>query len=101
MDKKTLMSIPGILEIEVEGIKTTTPPSKMRRLIKDAMVAVYELEGDNEEINSQITDILSDSMPAGDAEETEEQEQEQQPEEEQKEETAPKKGSLIDKYRKK
>jgi hypothetical protein len=101
MDKKTLMSIPGILEIEVEGIKTTTPPSKMRRLIKDAMVAIYELEGDNEEINSQITDILSDSMPAGDAEETEEQEQEQQPEEEQKEETAPKKGSLLDKYRKK
>lgn len=100
MDKKTLMSIPGILEIEVEGIKITTPPSKMRRLIKDAMIAVYELEGDNEEINSQITDILSDSMP-GDAEETEEQEQEQQPEEEQKEETAPKKGSLLDKYRKK
>jgi outer membrane biosynthesis protein TonB len=101
MDKKTLMSIPGILEIEVEGIKTTTPPSKMRRLIKDAMVAVYELEGDNEEINSQITDILLDSMPASDAEETEEQEQEQQPKEEQKEETAPKKGSLLDKYRKK
>ena len=53
------------------------------------------------EINSQITDILLDSMPAGDAEETEEQEQEQQPEEEQKEETAPKKSSLLDKYRKK
>lgn len=102
MDKKTLMSIPGILEIEVEGIKITTPPSKMRRLIKDAMVAVYELEGDNEEINSQITDILSDSMPAGDTEEEiEEQEEQQSEEKEQKEETAPKKGSLLDKYRKK
>lgn len=102
MDKKTLMSIPGILEIEVKGIKTTTPPSKMRRLIKDNMVAVYEIEGDNEEINSQITDILLDSIPAGDAGETEEQEQEQQSEEEgQKEETVSNKGSLLDKYRKK
>lgn len=100
MDKKTLMSIPGILEIEVEGIKTTTPPSKMRRLIKDAMVAIYELEGDNEEINSQITDILSDSMPNGDIEE-EIEEQEQPEEEKQEEEVTPKKGSLLDKYRKK
>ena len=96
--EKTLMSIPGILEIEVEGIKTTTPPSKMRRLLKDAIVETYELEGSNEEINSSITDILSNSVPAdneeeGASEETEIEEQEENP--------IPKKGSLLDKYRKK
>ena len=63
MDKKTLMSIPEILEIEIKEIKNTTPPSKMRRLLKDAMVEAYELEGTNEEINANITDILSDSIP--------------------------------------
>ena len=98
MDKKTLMSIPSILEIEIEGIKTTTPPSKMRRLLKDAIVETYELEGSNEEINSSITDILSNSVPAdneeeGASEETEIEEQEESP--------TPKKGSLLDKYRKK
>lgn len=100
MDKKTLMSLPKILELEVEGIKITTPPSKMRRLIKDAMVKAYELEGDNEEINASITDIISDSTP--NEESNEEIEEAEEKESESQEETvSPKKGSLLEKYRKK
>lgn len=103
MDKKTLMSIPGILEIEIDGIKTTTPPSKMRRLIKDAMIEAYELDGSNEEVNSSITDILLDSMPSDEEEEKEEVETESDEEEnvEEAPATPTKKGSLLDKYRKK
>ena len=100
MDKKTLMSIPGILEIEIDGIKTTTPPSKMRRLIKDAMIEAYELDGSNEEVNSSITDILLDSMPS-DEEETETESNEEENVEEETPVTSTKKGSLLDKYRKK
>lgn len=98
MDKKTLMSIPGILEIEIDGIKTTTPPSKMRRLIKDAMIEAYELDGSNEEVNSSITDILLDSMPS---DENEIESNEEENVEEETSVTSTKKGSLLDKYRKK
>lgn len=100
MDKKTLMSIPGILEIEIDGIKTTTPPSKMRRLIKDAMIEAYELDGSNEEVNSSITDILLDSMPS-DEEETAETESNEEENVEEETSAPTKKGSLLDKYRKK
>lgn len=100
MDKKTLMSIPGILEIEIDGIKTTTPPSKMRRLIKNAMIEAYELDGSNEEVNSSITDILLDSMPS-DEKETETESNEEENVEEETPVASTKKGSLLDKYRKK
>ena len=109
MDKKTLMSIPEILEIEVEGMKTTTPPSKMRRLLKDAIVKSFELEGDDDEINANITDILSDSvlnyenLSEEESQMSEEEQPEEQPEEEVEEDAtpSPKKGSLLEKYRKK
>lgn len=101
MDKKTLMSIPGILEIEIDGIKTTTPPSKMRRLIKDAMIEAYELDGSNEEVNSSITDILLDSMPSDEEETAETESNEEENVEEETPVASTKKGSLLDKYRKK
>lgn len=107
MDKKTLMSLPKILDIEIEDIKTTTPPSKMRKLIKEAMIETYELEGNNEEINSSITDIISDSMPNEDSDEDNEEQENEDIEDQENEEveekvsSKPKKGSLLDKYRKK
>ena len=104
MDKKTLLSIPNILEIEVEGVKITTSPSKIRRLLKDAMVKTYELEGSNEEINAIITDILLDSMSKEEVEEEEnkiDEPEEQEQQEEEPEKFVVKKGSLLDKYGKK
>lgn len=104
MDKKTLMTIPEILELKGVEIKVTTPPSKMRQMIKDAIVQEYELEGDDETINSSITDILANALEsAGESGDEGDgaQNPEPEPEPETKEEAAPKKGSLLDKYRSK
>lgn len=61
MDKKTLLSVIEKLELDVD-VKVTTPPSKIRQIIKDAMIEVYELEGDDEEINESIVNIITDSL---------------------------------------
>lgn len=101
MDKKTLMSLPKILELNLD-LKMTTPPSKLRRIIKDAIIEVYELEGNNEEINSSITDIIESSLENNDNEDAGENENtEPEPEPESDPEPAPKRESLLNKYRSK
>lgn len=111
MDKKTLMSLPEVLELELK-LKLTTPPSKMRQMIKDAIIEAYELEGNNEEVNTSITDIIESAFNDDDIEEEEEEvdtleeeseEKEEEPDEEEEEEAPapPKKSSLLSKYSKK
>ena len=65
MDKKTLISLVEKLELEVD-IKVTTPPSKIRQIIKDEIIKVYELEGTNDEINDSIVNIITDSLDSED-----------------------------------
>lgn len=120
MDKKTLIELSKTLKLEVE-IKNTTTPSKIRTMIKEALVAQYELEGSDEEINEAILDIIESALndEGGESEgesenedsneeennssSEEEGEGEEGENEEESEETsnAPKRSSLLDKYRKK
>lgn len=113
MDKRTLIELSKTLELEVE-IKNTTTPSKIRTMIKEALVAQYELEGSDEEINEAILDIIESALSdeGGESEEdsneeenssVNENEDSEQNEEENSEETSdtPKRSSLLDKYRKK
>lgn len=100
MDKKTLMTLPELLELEVE-LKTTTPPSKMRKMIKEAIVHTYELEGTNSEINDSITDIISSQLEEKGNHEDNEPEKNDDNEEEEVEASPAKSQSLLDKYRKK
>ena len=121
MDKKTLMSVIETLELEVDNVKITTPPSKIRQIIKDKMIEVYELEGSDEEINESIVNIINDSLNSNDSddlneyqgeeeegyqeeEDNEENFQEEEKEEEKEEKpasTGRRKSSLMDKYKKK
>lgn len=116
MDKKTLIELSKTLELEVD-IKNTTTPSKIRTMIKEALVSQYELEGSDEEINEAILDIIESALndKGGESEEdsneeenssVDENENSEQNEEENSEESeetsnAPKRSSLLDKYRKK
>ena len=116
MDKKTLIELSKTLELEVD-IKNTTTPSKIRTIIKEALVSQYELEGSDEEINEAILDIIESALndEGGESEEdsneeenssVDENENSEQNEEENSEESeetsnAPKRSSLLDKYRKK
>lgn len=116
MDKKTLIELSKTLELEVD-IKNTTIPSKIRTMIKEALVSQYELEGSDEEINEAILDIIESALndEGGESEEdsneeenssVDENENSEQNEEENSEESeetsnAPKRSSLLDKYRKK
>ena len=120
MDKKTLIELSKTLELEVE-IKNTTTPSKIRTMIKEALVAQYELEGSDEEINEAILDIIESALndEGGESEgesenedsneeennssSEEEGEGEEGENEEESEETsnAPKRSSLLNKYRRK
>lgn len=113
MDKKTLIELSKTLELEVD-IKNTTTPSKIRTMIKEALVSQYELEGSDEEVNEAILDIIESALndEGGESEEdsneeedlpVDENEDSEQEEEETSEETsnAPKRSSLLDKYRKK
>lgn len=116
MDKKTLIELSKTLELEVD-IKNTTTPSKIRTMIKEALVSQYELEGSDEEINEAILDIIESALndEGGESEEdsneeenssVDENENSEQNEEENSEESeetsnAPKRSSLLDKYRKK
>lgn len=116
MDKKTLIKLSKTLELEVD-IKNTTTPSKIRTMIKEALVSQYELEGSDEEINEAILDIIESALndEGGESEEdsneeenssVDENENSEQNEEENSEESeetsnAPKRSSLLDKYRKK
>lgn len=61
MDKKTLMFLIEKLELEVKA-KVTTPPSKIRQMIKEAIISSYELEGSNSSINKAIVNIIEDVM---------------------------------------
>lgn len=61
MDKNTLMFLIESLELEVEA-KVTTPPSKIRQMIKEAIISSYELEGSNSSINKAIINIIEDAM---------------------------------------
>lgn len=114
MDKKTLMSLPEALELDIE-IKKTTAPSKIRQMLKDAIIEAYELEGSNAEINASITDIIEESLgDESDEEDNKEVEEEvdnsneeddgddDSDAEEKEEAPAPKKReSLLNKYRSK
>lgn len=122
MDKKTLMSLPKILELDVQ-IKTTTPPSKIRQILKETMIETYELEGSDSEINEQIANIINEAFDGSDAsedtdddnddanvetdfnEETEADDEEGSSNEEEDEDLKPsipkKKSSLLEKYSKK
>lgn len=113
MDKKTLIELSKTLELEVD-IKNTTTPSKIRTMIKEALVSQYELEGSDAEINEAILDIIESALSdeGGESEEdsneeenssVNENEDSEQNEEENSEETSdtPKRSSLLDKYRKK
>lgn len=112
MDKSTLMSLPKLLELDIT-LKTTTPPSKMRKMLLEALISNFELEGDSETISTSITEIISSSLEEdSDNSETEdndeseenytseEENEESTSEEEEEEAPAPKKGhSLLDKYK--
>lgn len=116
MDKKTLIELSKTLELEVD-IKNTTTPSKIRTMIKEALVSQYELEGSDAEINEAILDIIESALSdeGGESEEdsneeenssvneNEDSEQNEEENSEESEETsnAPKRSSLLDKYRKK
>lgn len=113
MDKKTLIELSKTLELEVD-IKNTTTPSKIRTMIKEALVSQYELEGSDAEINEAILDIIESALSDEGGESKEdsneeenssvnENEDSEQNEEENSEETSdtPKRSSLLDKYRKK
>lgn len=114
MDKKTLINVAETLELELD-IKNTTPPSKIRTMIKEAIVSQYELEGSDEEINNSITEIIDsafegdgegdDTQNEGDGEgegdgETQEETQDENPEPEPEQPTN-KRSSLLNKYKKK
>lgn len=60
MDKATLKVIVEDFALPIE-VKVTTPPSKLREEIYEAMIAQYELSGSNEEIEKAIVDILESS----------------------------------------
>lgn len=116
MDKKTLIELSKTLELEVD-IKNTTTPSKIRTMIKEALVSQYELEGSDEEINEAILDIIESALndeggeneegsneeenSSVDENENSEQNEEENSEESEETSNAPKRSSLLDKYRKK
>ena len=114
MDKKTLMSLPEALELDIE-IKKTTAPSKIRQILKDAIIEAYELEGSNSEINASITDIIEESLGdesdeedndevEGEVDNSNEEDDGDDNSDAEKEEEAPapkKRESLLNKYRSK
>ena len=117
MDKKTLNFIIKTLELETD-VKVITPPSKMRIMIKEAIIAAYELEGNNSEINEAITNIIEGATSDEDSEDKEENEndseygedptindnddgEENDESKQEEEKQTPKKSKLMSKYGKK
>lgn len=98
MDKKTLMSVIENLELETE-VKNTTPPSKIREMIKESIISTYELEGSDEEINASITDIIENAFGDSEKEEESNETVEEEIQEEEQEDDSDAKNSVLAKYR--
>lgn len=103
MDKNTLKELVSSLELDLE-LKNTFPPSKMRKLIKEAIIKTYELEGDSASINEQITDIIENSFEDTPKNNEENDEVEPSSEKTEEEPTTDKKpktkaSALLEKYR--
>ena len=101
--KNTLKELVSSLELDLE-LKNTFPPSKMRKLIKEAIIKTYELEGDSASINEQITDIIENSFEDTPKDNEENDEVEPSSEKTEEEPTTDKKpktkaSALLEKYR--
>jgi len=99
MDKKTLIKVIEALELEVE-VKITTTPSKLRLLVKDSIIRVFELEGDESEINESISQMIENAFSGDDEGTSSQTDEEDNSTQQEEQEVKPKGGtkSLMEKY---